>query len=406
MLALKNASYLYDNAYDAYEEIKKLFIVSCVKLICTIFLPLTDATMALVFSFSFGIVEIIFAFLVFPKFFSTLSYISSRCESGEYSEKCEKMSKFTCAFTVIKLVLASLPDFTALSIGGSVNKDGVSLTSFRSLFFVISASITAVVGVIWLVSFIRFSNTLLNRKMLSEIEKNFKEQISPRKTIFISRDAMTALVLIFIGSFFVFDFNYNSSNVIPDCIFSLFALGAYLFMLKKEYIKYEKKHILFFSAVAVHTIACILEIIFEKIYLAQYDFVNSVRIEEAAKMYIPICVFAAFSSVAFVFVVFLVLKTIKTYSMKTIRENPKFYSDMHIEAFLKEYETELKKRNIASVVFSVIISALYILVVIFTPYKPSLTVLNSVFELLFIIIFAKNLFYVYDNVYSKMLKYS
>ena len=62
MKAFSNASYVYDNADETRYAFKAMAVVSIFKLVSLVILPFTDATMALVFSFSFAIIEVLFGF--------------------------------------------------------------------------------------------------------------------------------------------------------------------------------------------------------------------------------------------------------------------------------------------------------------------------------------------------------
>ena len=405
MTAIKKASYLYDAASDAYDALKKMLIVSGAKLFCMTLLPFTDATMALVFSFAFAIIEAIYAFSAFSKLFDAIAYLSIRCDEGQNEKRCDKMKKFTYVFVIVRLVFASLPDFTALA-DGSMNKKLAQLTNLRPVLFALTAVFMLVVGIVWLAMFINFTNKVLSEKMLTKIENNFNEQIAPRKTIFISRDAMASLILLLVGVFFVFDFNYELYNIVPDCIFSLFALASYIFMRKKGYIEYKKTHLVFIFAVILHTITCILEMVYEKIYVLKYDYVNARIVEDAQKMYTPVAVFALISSLIFVLIVVLILSMVKKYSIKVIIENPQFYCEKDVSGFKEEFEKELKKRNTITIILSIILFIEYTLTVIFTPSNEALTVLNSVFEAIFIFFFFRNILYAYDEIFVKMKKYS
>ena len=103
MKAFSKASYVYDNADETRQLFKTMSLISIFKLICLIILPFTDSTMALVFSFTFAIIEFIFGISAFRRMFDTVSYIYLRLGEDVSVPKCEKLKRFTIAFFVVRI---------------------------------------------------------------------------------------------------------------------------------------------------------------------------------------------------------------------------------------------------------------------------------------------------------------
>lgn len=405
MIAISKAKYLFDNIDDAYSALKKMLIISGLKTVCMFLLPFVDETMALVFSFTFGIVEIIYAIPAFIKLFDSLSYASLR-DVGEDSlvKNSDKVKKLTIAFFITKTVLASLPDATALSL----NDIGqMTLIEFRPMLFVVSSFFSAIFGIVWLVLWLKyFLGFFKGRTFSDKIETEFCEKILPKKAMLTSKDFITSLFIMAIGGFFVVDFCLNDVNIINDGIFSLAVSIAFLFLIKRKRIKTGPLLYSFFGISVLHIVFNVLETVFTIKYFDLYDIKSMMTNSDAEDMYIRVETFAILSSVAFVFAVALILLLVRKYSLSTVKENREFFSEHNIDDFSKEYILQLNKKSIITLILTIICAGFYIFYIFSKMYYDFLIVINPITEIVFAISFASIANFVSDNVYKKIEKYS
>ena len=173
--AFTPVSYIFDNASDLHSSLKRMMIIGVAKFFSVILLFLTDATMALVLSFTFAILEIIYGFAMTIKLFDVTSYIRMRYDDTVSTRQAEKLKSFSLFFLVAKLALASLPDVTALSMGNSSLK--VDLSQFRPVLFIISAFIAFIIGIVWFVRFTGF----FKKRLRMRLTKEWIENITSRR---------------------------------------------------------------------------------------------------------------------------------------------------------------------------------------------------------------------------------
>lgn len=405
MIALSKAKYLFDNVGDAYYALKKMLIISFSKTVCMFLLPFVEETMALVFSFTFGMIEIIYAIPAFTKLFDSLSYASLRDVGNDILVKnSDKIKRVTVAFFITKTVLASLPDATALSI----NDIGqMTLIEFRPMLFVVSSFFSFIFGVVWICLWIKyFSGFFKGGEFADKINKEFCEKILPKKSMLTSKDFITALFIMAVGGFFVFDFSIGYVNMINDGIFSIFLSVALLFLLKRKRI--EKKPILysFFGVSLLHILFNVLETVFTVKYFDMYDIKSMMTNSDAEDMYLTVEIFAVLSSVFFLFSVLLMLWLTRIYSLSTVNENKAFFSEHRIDDFSKEYILQFNKKSIFTLVFAILCAGFYIFYVFEKMYFDFLIAINPIVEIAFALSFASTLNFVSDNVYRTIEKYS
>ena len=114
MKAFTDASYVFDNADETHQAFKKMGILSLFKLLSMIILPFTDATMALVFSFTFAILEAMYGIGAFQRLFDTTSFICLRCGEERFVSKSESLKRFTTGFFITRILCSTVPDLFTL----------------------------------------------------------------------------------------------------------------------------------------------------------------------------------------------------------------------------------------------------------------------------------------------------
>jgi len=98
--AFTPTSYIFDNASDLYDSVKRMMTIGVIKFFCTFLIFVTDTTMALVLSFSFAIVEVLYGFNMFIKLFDVTSYIRLRYDNNASTAAAERMKGFSLFFLV------------------------------------------------------------------------------------------------------------------------------------------------------------------------------------------------------------------------------------------------------------------------------------------------------------------
>ena len=150
MKAFSKQAYICDYADDCCVAAKKMCIVSGVKLLSVTMVTAFDPTMSLLFSVVFGIVECVFGIPFFIKLFNAYSHMIP-AESGEICTLVEtKLKRFTIVAFVLRLVLAFMPDLTALSLNTAFTYDvDYTYYRFKPLFIGFCVIIALVINIIW-----------------------------------------------------------------------------------------------------------------------------------------------------------------------------------------------------------------------------------------------------------------
>ncbi len=403
MKAFSKASYVYDNADETRQLFKTMSLISIFKLICLIILPFTDSTMALVFSFTFAIIEFIFGISAFRRMFDTVSYIYLRLGEDVSVPKCEKLKRFTIAFFVVRIACSTIPDLFALFLS---NPQKAWMFRFRILFFFILTIVALVVGIVWLVKTISFFKNTLTDSVKDKIEVDFTETMKDRQSVFFSKDFILAISTISVSMLFTIDLYIDKIDFLSDLFIAPILLITFGFLLKKGHILLAKYEKLLMSMICVHFVSSVFNIIFTTRYDKEYLKSSVLRSDGALKMYIPVAVFAILSAVLMLFISILVLRLLKRYTLQRIYENPRFFSEYSVEGFVKEFSEEIDKKMRFSFILAIASGMSSVLYPFVIPYKEEFVVFDNFLAILFFVSFIYTLSYLNDTIYRKILKYS
>ncbi len=406
MRAFLRASYIYDVAYDAYKNIRYMFIITLIKFCSIVVLQSTDETMQLVLSFAFFGLECVFGVFMLTKMLDALSYIVLRTDNQKGELNVEKIKRFSISFHIIKLLMAFLPDLSLLS-NESLESNKLPLSHFRYLFVGLAVIISLIVGIIWLVKFIIFSKRTVTKELGKSIGGIFLSQISEQRPgLLLSKNFIFAIFMIAVGAFFVIDFNINSKNILPDFIFSLIALIAFAFLIVNKRIKINLLSVITVVAALLHTACSITGFIFTKRFFENHSLLAIISIPQAETEYFKVEIFTVLESLfLFVFVVSLILM-FKNISENHIRENAKIFSEINVEDKVREYSDNIQGKMMFVIISTFLCSISSIIYVFFSPFKEGLMTLNIITSILFVISFIMFLITVNDEVYNDIKYYS
>ncbi len=404
MKAFTSTSYIFDNASDLHSSIRRMMTVGIVKFFSVFLLFVTDATMALVLSFAFAILELIYGVGMTVKLFDVTSYIRLRYDNNVNTRQAERLKRFSLFFLGAKLVLGLLPDLTALTIGNSSLR--VELTRFRPLLFIFSAIISMVIGIIWFVKFVRFFKNAFSDSLRKRVDEEYNEQMKLRPGIFSARDYMFVIKMLSIGAIFTFDMSIDSVNLFLDGIFSFLCIMAFRILINKGYIVKGREEKNFFTAAIIHIALNISNLIASVIYFDGGDLYYVYKEKEGFLSYLPIEIITVIESALFFYVVFKALTLLQKYTVPNIREYQKFFAERSIEGFIEEYQ-EYSKRHVRNACIFTGISLVYFVFYTFIrPLNENFVLGNYLTSIISIIIINRALSYISDKVYLTIFKYS
>lgn len=406
MRAFSNASYMYDNVYDAYKSARTMFLLTLAKFGCVFIIPFTDDTMTLVMSFAFGATEIIFGVGAFTKIFDSLSYIISRTDSDSHIEKIEKIKKSSISFLVIKLVCAFLPDLSLLTGSEIKSSYEIPISRFRPLFLGFFGIIALVFGIIWLVKFVRFFKKAVTRDLQQKINIEFKQKMQEKPGLFLAKNIIFAIIAFVIGSAFVVDFTIDNVNVLPDFIFSTVALFVLIMLIKNKRMKVNIQAVSALFASALHIAFSVLAFVFSIKFSNNHSIEAVVTIIQAEKSYFLVEIFTLLESICFFVLAVAIIVIIKGFGTEHIKANAPIFSEHNVENFAKEFNENIQGKLMWTIISAFLCALASIITVFFKPYATGITALSIIASIVFIVMFIRLLLTYHDEVYDKIRKYS
>jgi len=403
--AFTSTSYIFDNASDLYDSVKRMMVIGIAKFFSVLLLFVTDTTMALVLSFSFAIVEILYGIGMFTKLFDVTSYIRLRYDSDARTLSAERMKSFSVFFLIAKVILASMPDLTALTVGSS-ELSKVNLTRFRPLLFIASALIMLVIGIIWLVRFVRFFKDAFSNALVERVENEYEQQRIERPGIFAAKDYRFSIKLLCIGSIFIFNMSIDNVNFFMDGIFSILCIIAFRSLIRRGYVIMGKAEKKLLTLSAAHAILNFSNFIYALIYFEHGDLFFVYREKEELLRYLPIEILTIAESVLLLIEISWIFKLLNSYTVPKIREYQRYFAERSVDGFIDEFKE--RSRQLCKIAYT--LAAITIIYFVFytfiRPLNESFVIGNYLASIVFIISFNRALGYVSDRVYLTIYKYS
>lgn len=402
--AFSQASYVYDCASELCSSAKKMCIISGVKIFTITMVSSLDLTMSLLLSFTFGVIEAIFGIAFFVRLFDALIYLVP-VENEKAHEREHKVKVFTLAAFVSRLVLAVLPDLTALSLDGAFSySTDVSYARFRPLFIVFSVVISLAISTVWLVKISKFFKLSVTDAVLEKCRNDFLNRTGNNRALLSAKNSIRAVILTAVGALFIFDFTweYTSVDILQDFAFTAVAVLALAFLAVKKIYRLDKYFVALVMALVLHVGADVFEMSANIGYYEKFNIKSINSSSVAERMYATVCWSALLSVIMLCVSTALVLMIMKRSAKAKILENSKLFSEIDIDYYLKEYDKRTFKNFKAVLVISILYSVVYVLSVAFKPYAEWMTLLNIVLEIAYIISFVASSLYVYDEVYKRI----
>lgn len=402
--AFFKASYVYDYASELCSSAKKMCIISGVKLFTILMVTSFDLTMSLLLSFTFGVAELVFGIPFFIRLIKTILYIAP-IENVSAHRRELKIKRFTIIALVSRLVLACLPDLTALSLDGAFSYGAeMSYVRFRPLFIVFSVFVSLIIGTIWLVKIIIFFKKSITDNFVEKCNVDFLNRAGNNKALLSAKNSIRAVVLTAIGSLLIFDFTwgYTSVDILQDFGFTVLAVASLVFLMLKKIYKPDKLFWALLGVLGLHLGAGAFEMATNITYFEKYNLQSVNSVARAEWLYSLVSISSLVSVLVLVASTLLVLKIMKNSAKEKINANYKLFSEIDIEYYLKEYDKRTKRNFLIVVSISLVYSVEYVLSTVFKPYAEWMTLLNMVIEIAYIISFIAASLYIYDEVYKRI----
>ncbi len=294
-IAITNFADINDTMSEALQMFKKLIIIDAAKIVAILWVfglsVISERNSSLMlWSFAFGVLEIVFAAPAFAKLFAgitSLGYLhdnTSVLGTGHHGNKSrtDKIRQFTVIFIVLKATMSFLPELSDLTSTEYYENAGLfSLYRYIGIMRLLAFLPVLVVGVIWLINVLAYFKRVDNDKPFVEaIEEIYRERVGDKKGIFIKRNVSICFWLLIIAVFFSFDFRLENINMLPDFISAVLFICFFAFGAKKLKISYKIPILLSCAYFVASLSAYISEFLFYKEYFYS-DIDRSMQAREA-----------------------------------------------------------------------------------------------------------------------------
>ena len=338
---LSKLSFVDSSFEEAANRFKKMIFVSFGKLVSfvllfSLFNERERPYGFLLFTFSFLVLDLIFLLPAVKSMFEGFMQLTRKYKSevayktrksvesannetegsngGRRKAYIEKIYRFTMVFFILKAILRTLPEFTALTMDEYTDGSFVMyMYEYINMYRILGAIIALVIGIVWLCRSCRFFVKLSRENAFIENVKNeLVEKAITREGLFVKKAIKTALLLFGVGALLSIDFHVSIAletvmipdlniheitiNLIPDFVFAILFFSAAFIL--RNYIKFNKKLILASSVyMAFSLVASALKVYFATAY-GSFSAVN--YIGKAFTLFYVICTSTIFENIAFV----------------------------------------------------------------------------------------------------------
>ena len=360
-LSLVKFADMNDTLSDSLAVFKRLILIDAAKILAifwTFGMTVTTekSTSLLLWSFVFGVLEIIFVNQAFGRLFNGISSLGTVCENtsvlgGGKRSYTGRIKVFTFVFVTFKALMCMLPESSALS---ESTDSGFSMYRFIGVMRFLAFLPVLMIGLLWLYKGIRYFVRVNRDKIFIDgINELYRERVLTNKSIFIKRDFKICYVLLICAFAFSVDVRFDFINMLPDLICSIFFVA--FFLIASRHVDLPRIVFSVFSGVlfAVSVVAWILEYGF----FTDYYYEAIYRSDEAFAAYLRACVVSGLGVLLFLvisfFMIYTMYKIIKAHT--GLEKNLDAYND----AKYKEIDAATKRELSVKLIYCVLLSLAY-----------------------------------------------
>lgn len=224
---------------ESYLKFRNMLVVSAVRLLSMFWIFSVNQyerpTLMLLFTFSFGVIEIIWLIPGWNSLLDGFVYLAGTRggtaplrKGRKTASYTDSIKRFTAVFIVIKAVLTALPEFSVMS--EQLYDDAVmDWYRFIGLFRGAAALVIVVFGVIWLVRVVRYFIALIkDREFMCGLHTKYNTEILPKAGFFVRRGISSAMMMFCAAALLTLDISVDRVNLFPDVICAAFFVMAFV----------------------------------------------------------------------------------------------------------------------------------------------------------------------------------
>ncbi len=335
-VALTSLADMNDTVAEAHAAFKKMILIDAAKLLALLWVfGISVAgernSSLMLWSFTFGVLEMVFAIPAFLKLFKGLSelgylhdntsVVGSR-KANKKSNYTDKLRRLTVFFISLKAILSFLPEMADLTSTEYYENAGlVNLYRYIGIMRFLAFIPVLVVGVAWIIRAIMYFKRIeKDTAFVNALEEVYRERVSEKKGIFVKRNVAISFFILLIAVFFSFDFRLQGFdiavqrvNMLPDFVTGALLIAFFAVAARRTKIKKGIPTVICVSYILLSLWAYISEFTFFKNF--NYSAVD--RSLDARNSFYLMSASAVISTVMFCVLCFFVLFAVQ----KIIREH-------------------------------------------------------------------------------------
>jgi hypothetical protein len=192
-----------------------------------------DATLTLVFTFSFAALEIFFVLPAFNMFFEGFGYSCMRFSEKSSIKKAEDLAKLTPIFLIVRSAAAFIPDLTSLKTDYGYVGDETGLEDSGVLRVVLLGFcfiVALVFGLVWLSAVMPYLGGMKkNTPYLEYIKEKYETTVLTDGALLMRRSVKRYTSLSFASLFFLTCISMDGYYLIPEFMCAALMLLAFFF---------------------------------------------------------------------------------------------------------------------------------------------------------------------------------
>jgi len=240
---------LQETLGEAVVAFRKMILIDAAKILALLWIfgmsvPAERSASILLWTFVFGVLEMIFLLPAYGKLFGGLLALGYFYEnhailgaSGKRQKSpTEKIRNFTWFFVVIKAVLPILPELADLTNVAYDETTGfINLYRFIGLLRGMAFIPVLIVGIVWFFKAqVYFARLRKDDTLMGTLRSAYEEKVLPKAGIFARRDIRVTCLLLIVALCLTLDLRMDGQNIMPDFLAAAIFLIMFIMMTRKS----------------------------------------------------------------------------------------------------------------------------------------------------------------------------
>lgn len=410
--ALRGLSDMNDTVSRTREMFLKMIFIDLAKIVSILFMfglssNKAQEMMLLLIFFAFGLVELYILIPAYKNMFSGLTNLGYKYQnvsvtSGEThvsKSYTDKASSYTFFYVAFKIIICLLPELAILVTHSEVTMERYSfLYEYMGLLRGTATMVCLVFGIVWLVRMISYFARLNKDKQFVEaLEREYRETVLPKESIFIKRSVKTAFLFVGAAAFLSIDFRLDGINVFADALVAVMLILSLLAI--KKYVPHIKKYLfcsVFYGMTALISDVC------EGAFFKSFYYGAIMKSEEAYSAYTLMIGSSALEAIGFCLAVYVIFSLLKEVIVRYTG-----YDAGRDDRYAKEkkdaLQRELMKKPYAVIAGAVLCLFGDLLCHVGARYIPFMALISGVCSFIFLLCVLYAVFAIIDEMNAKYM---